>query len=99
MSERTAPTPARHAGGESAPRRISVVVPTRDRPEALARCLAALAGQDVAGLEVIVVDDGSRDRGAVEAALGGPAGPAGASPALAGARRARLLRTPGRGPA
>lgn len=37
---------------------ISVVVPTRDRPQALARCLAALARQSAAELEVIVVDDG-----------------------------------------
>jgi len=36
---------------------ISVVVPTRDRPEALARCLAALARQRVGVLDVIVVND------------------------------------------
>jgi len=42
------------------PPRISVIVPTRDRPQALARCLEALADQTVADtLEVIVVDDGS----------------------------------------
>ncbi len=57
---------------------ISVVVPTRDRPQALARCLAALAAQDAtAELEILVVDDGG---GAVapgarllRAAGGGPA--------------------------
>jgi GT2 family glycosyltransferase len=37
---------------------ISVVVPTCDRPQALARCLAALARQRAPSLEVIVVDDG-----------------------------------------
>lgn len=38
---------------------ISVVVPTRDRPDALARCLAALAEQRTTEpLEVVVVDDG-----------------------------------------
>jgi len=38
---------------------ISVVVPTCDRPAALARCLAALALQRTAApLEIIVVDDG-----------------------------------------
>ena len=45
-----------------APRRpsISVVVPTRDRPDALDACLAALDRQTVAGsLEVVVVDDSS----------------------------------------
>jgi glycosyltransferase involved in cell wall biosynthesis len=65
---------------------ISVVVPTRDRPAALARCAAALAAQDAAELEVVVVDDGSRDRGAVAAAL----------EALP---EARVVRSPGRGPA
>ena len=39
---------------------ISVVVPTRDRPEALARCLAALAHQRGAELEIVVVDDSGR---------------------------------------
>jgi glycosyltransferase involved in cell wall biosynthesis len=39
---------------------ISVVVPTRNRPLALSRCLDALAAQTLADrLEVIVVDDGS----------------------------------------
>jgi glycosyltransferase involved in cell wall biosynthesis len=45
---------------------ISVVVPTRDRPAALDACLAALDAQTVSGrLEVVVVDDGSRDPDAV----------------------------------
>ncbi len=41
--------------------RASVVVPTHDRPEYLARCLAALAEQTLPAseYEVIVVDDGS----------------------------------------
>ena len=40
---------------------LSVIVPTRDRPEALSACLDALARQTAADrLEVIVVDDGSR---------------------------------------
>jgi glycosyltransferase involved in cell wall biosynthesis len=38
---------------------FSVVVPTRDRPERLARCLAALERQRGASVEVVVVDDGS----------------------------------------
>ena len=58
---------------------LSIVIPTRDRPEALARCVAALGDAH----EVIVVDDGSRDRGAVADAAGA----------------ARVLRTPGIGPA
>jgi glycosyltransferase involved in cell wall biosynthesis len=65
---------------------VSVVVPTRDRPAALARCATALAAQDAAELDVVVVDDGSRDRAAVAAAL---------EPLPS----ARLVRSPGRGPA
>ena len=42
----------------SAPR-VSVVVPTRDRPERLRRLLDSLAAQTVRDFEVIVVDDGS----------------------------------------
>ena len=39
---------------------VSVVVPTKDRPRALERCLAALAAQTLAErLEIVVVDDGS----------------------------------------
>ncbi len=56
------------------PSTVSVVVPTRDRPGPLARCLDALAAQSVSGesvpdLEVVVVDDGSRDAGAVAAVV------------------------------
>jgi glycosyltransferase involved in cell wall biosynthesis len=64
---------------------ISVVVPTRDRPEALGRCLRALAAQDAPAVEIVVVDDGSRDGGAVAE--------------VAVAAGARLLRERGRGPA
>jgi glycosyltransferase involved in cell wall biosynthesis len=65
---------------------ISVVVPTRDRPDSLRRCLAALSAQDAKSLDVVVVDDGSRNRAALEAALGE-------------APEARCLHTPARGPA
>jgi glycosyltransferase involved in cell wall biosynthesis len=45
---------------------VTVVVPTRDRPSALERCLAALDAQTMTdGFEVVVVDDGSADRDAV----------------------------------
>jgi GT2 family glycosyltransferase len=66
---------------------ISVVVPTRDRPDALERCLAGLAAQDVGGLDVVVVDDGSRSPMTVAAAVER------AYPA------ARVLRSAPRGPA
>jgi glycosyltransferase involved in cell wall biosynthesis len=65
---------------------ISVVVPTRDRPDRLAVCLAALERQTVADLEIVVVDDASRDAAAVAAVV-------------AWAPRARLVRGAGRGPA
>jgi GT2 family glycosyltransferase len=50
-------------GAESDPPAVSVVVPTHRRPEALRRCLGALAAQDI-GLdrfEVIVVDDSTAE--------------------------------------
>ncbi|MCW2955724.1 MAG: hypothetical protein JWO69_593 [Thermoleophilia bacterium] len=41
---------------------ISVIVPTKDRPDLLRRALASIAAQDVAhGIEAIVVDDGSAE--------------------------------------
>ncbi|MGH3142693.1 MAG: glycosyltransferase, partial [Gaiellales bacterium] len=66
---------------------ISVIVPTRDRPAALARCLGALASQTAAdALEVIVVDDGSRAADEVREVV-------------ALHRRARLIQRAGGGPA
>jgi glycosyltransferase involved in cell wall biosynthesis len=45
---------------------IAVIIPTRDRPASLRRCLGALRNQTIASdLEVIVVDDGSVDRSAI----------------------------------
>jgi len=45
---------------------VTVVVPARDRPAELARCLAGLTGPGASGtLRVIVVDDGSRDPEAI----------------------------------
>jgi len=43
--------------------KLSAIVPTHDRPDPLRRCLESLQRQtlDRASLEVIVVDDGSRD--------------------------------------
>jgi glycosyltransferase involved in cell wall biosynthesis len=66
---------------------ISVVVPTRNRPLALNRCLDALAAQTVADrLEVIVVDDGSLAEEEVASII-------------ARHRRARLIRRGSGGPA
>jgi glycosyltransferase involved in cell wall biosynthesis len=41
--------------------RISVVIPTHNRKDALRRCLAAAMSQDYPDYDVIVVDDGSTD--------------------------------------
>src|SRR5512135_213179 len=38
---------------------VSVVIPTKNRDDSLARTLSSVAGQDFRDLEVIVVDDGS----------------------------------------
>jgi glycosyltransferase involved in cell wall biosynthesis len=65
----------------------SIVIPTRNRPASLARCLDALERQTFAGpLEILVVDDGSQDLELVANAVG-------RSP------RAKLLANHGRGPA
>ncbi len=53
--------------------KVCVLVPVRDRPEALARCLDAVARAGPKGLEVVVVDDGSLEparTAAVAAAAG-----------------------------
>lgn len=66
---------------------VSIVVPTRNRPSALRRCLGALAAQRGVGtVEIVVVDDGSTDAGEISAVV--------ASQPLA-----RLIRTRGAGPA
>jgi glycosyltransferase involved in cell wall biosynthesis len=38
---------------------VSVVIPTKDRPEMLRRAVSSVLGQTYAPIEVIVVDDGS----------------------------------------
>jgi len=63
-----------------------VVVPTRDRPDRLARCLLALDAQSEPPHEVVLVDDGSADHGAVLAAVGERP-------------RVRVVRGAGEGPA
>jgi len=51
-------------GGSPGLDEVTVVIPVRDRPAELARCLAGLAGAP----RVIVVDDGSQDQAAVKSA-------------------------------
>jgi hypothetical protein len=50
---------------------VSVVVPARDEAGRVGGCVAALLAQDAAVVEVVVVDDGSRDGTAAEAAAAG----------------------------
>jgi GT2 family glycosyltransferase len=78
---------------------VSVIVPTRDRPGQLARCLGALARLELDGraLEVVVVDDGSDtpvelgQRPGLRALRLRGAGPAAARNAGAAAARAPVL--------
>ena len=56
-------SPTRTRPGGPEPDEVTAVIPVRDRPAELARCLAGLDG-----MRVIVVDDGSADRAAVAAA-------------------------------
>ncbi|MGY1696447.1 mycofactocin biosynthesis glycosyltransferase MftF [Geodermatophilus sp. SYSU D00814] len=59
------------AGPAPGPDDVTVVVPVRDRPEGIARLLAALrADPATAAARVLVVDDGSVDPGALAAAAG-----------------------------
>jgi hypothetical protein len=76
---------------------VSVVVPARDEAGRVGACVAALAAQDAAVAEVVVVDDGSADHTAAEAARAGarvepapPARPGVAGKAAACAHGARL---------
>jgi glycosyltransferase involved in cell wall biosynthesis len=63
------PAPSNESRSTSQRPLVSVVVPTRDRPASLSRCLTALAAQTVSDdLEVIVVDDGSTEAAAIVAA-------------------------------
>jgi glycosyltransferase involved in cell wall biosynthesis len=50
---------------------VSVVVPARDEAGRVGECVAALLAQDAAVVDVTVVDDGSSDATAVEAARAG----------------------------
>ncbi len=63
-----------------APATVSIVIPTRDGFRNLRRCLAALERTRHADFEVLLVDNGSRDRATLE---------------LLGASEHRVLRAPG----
>ncbi|MCK9247361.1 MAG: mycofactocin biosynthesis glycosyltransferase MftF [Solirubrobacteraceae bacterium] len=59
------PGPASPSRGAPPASDVTVVVPVRDRPAELARCLASLGGD----APVLVVDDGSRDPAAIAAVV------------------------------
>jgi len=65
---------------------VSVVVPTRDRADAVARCLRALAADGKPPDEVVIVDDNGRDTAALRGIVSRHPG-------------ARLVHADGRGPA
>jgi len=67
---------------------VSVVVPARDEAGRVGGCVAALLAQDANVVEVVVVDDGSRDATAAEAAAAAQAGAE--RPGLVGSSRPRL---------
>jgi len=46
-------------GSPLAGRRVTVVIPTKDRPEYVARCLSEVLSQVDVDLDVVIVDDGS----------------------------------------
>ena len=72
----------------NSPPTVTVVIPVRDDAALLERCLAALAAQTLAPVEVIVVDNGSSDNSARVAVLGGArviTHPTGTIPAAAAA--------------
>lgn len=70
-----------------APPAVSIVVPTRNRPVDLQRCLAALAGQsELESFEILVVDDGSDDPEAIRDVVAAHSG-------------VRIVRQNGTGPA
>ena len=61
------PRPRAPVAPATVARRVSVVIPVLDRPDALAGCLGSLRQTDEgATVPVVVVDDGSRDPAAIE---------------------------------
>src|SRR5829696_34983 len=75
----------------------SVVVPARDEAGRIGRCVAAILGQDAKIVEVVVVDDGSRDATAAEAAAAGARVVAAPAPGTGRAGKAAACAVGGRG--
>jgi GT2 family glycosyltransferase len=81
---------------------VSVVVPARDEEGLVGECVGALLAQDAAVVEVVVVDDGSGDGTAAEAARAGarveaaPASRPGAAGKAAACAHGARLATAGR---
>jgi GT2 family glycosyltransferase len=85
---RVTPEAALPAGDAPAPSDVSVVVCTRDRPDDLRRCLAALALCEPAPREVIVVDNAPAGAAAVVAGFPGVVCLPEPAPGLSNARNA-----------
>lgn len=66
-----APAPAREPGALEPDPRVSVIVPTRDRPALLRDALESIRGQTYAHWEVLVVNDAGADVAAVVDAVPG----------------------------
>jgi len=75
---------------------VSVVVPARDEAGQIGRCVAATLGQDAKVVEVVVVDDGSRDATAAEAAAAGARVVAAPAPGTGRAGKAAACAVGGR---
>ena len=62
-----APRPAAWPGAAAPPPALSIVIATRDRADLLQRCIASLrARTDYPGIEIVLVDNGSREPAAIE---------------------------------
>lgn len=83
------PSVSLHEARRPSPAELSVVIPTRDRPERLATCLEALRSVEPAPREIIVVDSASKEPEAVAAAA--PPGVRVLRCEVPGASRARNL--------
>jgi O-antigen biosynthesis protein len=72
LTHRHAPSAARRVTVDPPPApsswpSVSIIIPTRDRPELLAACLEGIGRTDYPGaLQIIVMDNGSRDPAALE---------------------------------
>ena len=53
---------------------VSIIVPVYNAQSHLSRCLESICGQEYKNLELIVINDGSKDKSPAGACFFGPAG-------------------------